>query len=157
MNKKCSMDITVLIKWSLFQETIENLKTTKKQLIIVTNQEQIDVSYLNIKQSKIYLTNFESINYLRDLALAVIQNGQSHSRCKQGLLDPITCFNLFLLEERKAKEIFYVKPDSKIKKYYVYFTFYRVLMAIEPDQDETKKVVLREVDITKEINSKIYL
>lgn len=48
---------------------------------------------------------------------------------KDSILDEITCFNEFLLEYRKTKNIYIISSDSKIE--YIYFTFYRKLMLIE--------------------------
>jgi predicted LPLAT superfamily acyltransferase len=90
----------------------------------------------NILAVKVFENKLESINSVRDMALELIAKGSSNFKFKDTLLSPISCFNIFILEERKASTTYFVQQDSP--KQYVYFTFYRTLMEIE--QDSTSKI-----------------
>lgn len=92
---------------------------------------------------------------MEELVIKIIQNGSRPYRYKEKLVDPITCFNILLLEHKKVDSLYLLEGDQQ--KQYVVFTFYKKMMEITIDPQTKKVVSLTPRDQFLEIGNKYYI
>lgn len=115
INKQIPVSYFILMKFSLFPELMANKKKFTSPIRLAFPEEDIFLPDFTITQLKVFTPDMEFIP-VHDLAVSVLRNNEREYSWEGELLDCITSFNFFIMQDRGEKEMLVVLPDETNNK-----------------------------------------